>query len=149
EGGFGAVYRAEGPEGTVAIKSAHRDQPVADARLRREAEALAAIGPPHVPKLFQARDLPDGTCYVVMELVPFPTLAERISDRPPLGMEELLPIARGILDALGAAHAHGLVHRDLKPENIFVADEGAAKLVDFGLVKRLGAGAAEGLTQTG
>ena len=147
QGGFGTVYAAEGPDGPCAIKTSHRNLAVADARLHREADALAAVGPPYVPRLHAQGSLADGTFYVVMDLIGWPTLAELLCDRPPWSASEVLPVARGVLRALVAAHAADRVHRDLKPENIFVG-EGEVKLVDFGLVKVLGS-ADEQLTLAG
>jgi tetratricopeptide (TPR) repeat protein len=148
QGGFGTVFAASGRDGAVAIKIAHPGHAVAAARLRREAAALAAIGPPHVPRLHAAAELADGTFYVVMDRIDWPTLADRMCDRPPWPLVEVVPVAAGLARALAAAHALGLVHRDLKPENVFVADDGEAKLVDFGLVKNLG-WAGDGLTMAG
>jgi tetratricopeptide (TPR) repeat protein/type II secretory pathway predicted ATPase ExeA len=148
EGGFGTVYAAEGPSGPVAIKTALREMALADARLRREAEALRRIGPPHVPQLLDEGDLDDGTHYVIMDLVSAPTLAFVLADRPPLTPAEALPIARGIAEALRAAHERGLVHRDLKPDNIFV-DGSQVMLVDFGLVKQVGPAVDVSLTALG
>ena len=148
-GGFGAVYLARGPEGRVAIKLAHRGREGAEARLRREAVVLRTIGPPHVPRLHATGQLQGGGFYVVMELITWPTLAERLGDRPGWSPTEVLPVARGICTAVDAAHAHGLVHRDLKPENIFVADDGTARLVDFGLTRLAARSTDTGITATG
>ena len=71
-----------------------------------------------------------------MELVEGPTLADRIA-RGPLPLDEALPIARQIADALEAAHEQGIVHRDLKPANIKVRADGTVKVLDFGLAKAL------------
>ena len=133
----------------MAIKLAHRGREGAEARLRREAVVLRTIGPPHVPRLHATGQLADGGFYVVMELISWPTLAERLGDRPGWSPAGVLPVARGIFTAVDAAHAHGLVHRDLKAENIHVAD-GRVKLLDFGVAKRVaGVGVTVGLTETG
>src|SRR6186713_2424838 len=148
-GGFGVVYAAEDERGRpVAVKAAHRERPFAEARLRREAEALRTVGPPHVPELLGEGALSDGTCYVVMELLDAPTLSFVLADRGPLAVDEALRIAGGLAHALAAAHARGLVHRDLKPDNVFV-DEQHVRLVDFGLVKATGAADGAHLTAAG
>ena len=69
-----------------------------------------------------------------MELVEGPTLADRIAQGP-IPIDEALPIARQIADALEAAHEQGIVHRDLKPANIKVREDGTVKVLDFGLAK--------------
>ena len=78
-----------------------------------------------------------------MELVEGPTIADRIASGP-IPVDEALPIARQIAEALEAAHEHGIIHRDLKPANIKVRPDGTVKVLDFGLAKALGAGARAG-----
>src|SRR5262245_42372987 len=78
----------------------------------------------------------DSRTALVLELVEGPTLADRIA-RGPLPLDEALPIAKQIADALEAAHEQGIVHRDLKPANIKVRDDGTIKVLDFGLAKAL------------
>src|SRR5215472_10842111 len=75
-----------------------------------------------------------GPSYLVMELVDGPTLADRIKQGA-LSLEEALPIARQIADALEAAHEKGIIHRDLKPANIKIKPDGTVKVLDFGLAK--------------
>ncbi len=76
----------------------------------------------------------EGTHYLVLELVPGETLAERIS-RGPIPVEEAIEIATKIAEALEEAHEQGIVHRDLKPANIKQTDDGKIKVLDFGLAK--------------
>ena len=71
-----------------------------------------------------------------MELVEGSTLADRIAQGP-LSIDQALPIARQIADALEAAHEQGIIHRDLKPANIKVREDGTVKVLDFGLAKAL------------
>src|SRR2546426_6113737 len=127
-GGMGEVYRARDPRmgREVAIKvSAERFSD----RFEREVHAVAALNHPNICHVYDV-----GPDYLVMELVEGPTLAERIASGA-IPLEELLPIARQIAEALGAAHERGIIHRDLKPANIKVTEEGTVKVLDFGLAK--------------
>ena len=105
------------------------------ARFQREAEVLAALNHPNIAHIF-GLEKTDGTIALAMELVEGPTLADRITSGP-LPLDEALPIARQIAEALEAAHAAGIVHRDLKPANIKVRSDGTVKVLDFGLAKAL------------
>jgi serine/threonine-protein kinase len=98
-------------------------------RFSREVHAIAALNHPNVCTLHDV-----GPDYLVMELVEGPTLADRIVEGP-IPLEEALPIARQICDALEAAHDKGIVHRDLKPGNIELRSDGTVKVLDFGLAK--------------
>ena len=80
---------------------------------------------------------------LVMELVEGPTLADRIAQGP-IPIEEALPIARQIADALAAAHDQGIIHRDLKPANIKLRPDGEVKVLDFGLAKAMDQGSGIG-----
>ena len=137
-GGMGEVYRARDPKlkRDVAIKvlpdSLARD-PERLARFEREAHLLAALNHPHIAHIHGIEDS-SGEPALVMELVEGPTLADRIAQGP-IPLDEALPIARQIADALEAAHEQGIVHRDLKPANIKVRDDGTVKVLDFGLAK--------------
>jgi eukaryotic-like serine/threonine-protein kinase len=127
-GGMGEVYRARDPRmgREVAIKvSAERFSD----RFEREVRAVAALNHPNICHVYDV-----GPNYLVMELVEGPTLAERIASGA-IPLEESLPIARQIADALEAAHEKGIVHRDLKPANIKIKPDGTVKVLDFGLAK--------------
>ena len=146
EGGFGAVYRATHPiiGKTAAIKVLNRQfsaTPEMVSRFVAEARAVNQIRHRNIIDIFSFGQLADGRHYYVMELLEGTTLDKLLVARGRIGLEEALPIVRGIARALGAAHAAGIAHRDLKPENVFVAetDDGAhAKLIDFGIAKLLG-----------
>ncbi len=99
----------------------------------REARALAALNHPHIAQLYGVEES-TGIHALVMELVEGPTLAERIAAGP-LTAADTIAIAGQIADALDCAHEHGIVHRDLKPANVKVRDDGAVKVLDFGLAK--------------
>src|SRR6186997_169857 len=99
------------------------------ARFQREAQVLATLNHPHIAQIYGVEDRA-----LVLELVNGPTLAERIASGP-LPLDEALPIARQIAQALEAAHEQGIVHRDLKPANIKITPAGVVKVLDFGLAK--------------
>jgi serine/threonine protein kinase/tetratricopeptide (TPR) repeat protein len=148
-GGFGAVYAAERVQdgSPVAIKLGLRDQPDATDSLTREVAALRAVGPPHVPEVYESGELPEGF-YIVMERIDAPTLADRmVALAGEASLATFGALAHAIMTPLEAVHAAGIVHRDLKPENIFIYDTGIARLIDFGLAKPQGAGA-ENLERT-
>jgi serine/threonine protein kinase len=139
-GGMGEVYRARDAKlgRDVALKVlpeafARDDERMA--RFQREAKVLASLNHHNIATVHGLED--SGSIHaLVMELVEGPTLAERISSAP-IPIDEALPIARQICDALEYAHEHGIVHRDLKPANVKVTSDDAVKVLDFGLAKAL------------
>jgi Tol biopolymer transport system component len=138
KGGMGEVYRALDTNlgRQVAIKilpDTFAQDPDRLARFEREAKALAALNHPNIAQIYGFEKL-DGVRALVMELVQGATLEERISKGPIL-LDEALPIAKQIADALEAAHEKALIHRDLKPANIKIAANGSVKVLDFGLAK--------------
>ena len=96
---------------------------------------LAALNHPHIARSTASRKRRRHAA-LVLELVEGETLADRIA-RGPMPVDEALPIARQIADALEAAHEQGIVHRDLKPANIKITPDGTVKVLDFGLAKAL------------
>jgi len=144
-GGMGEVYKAHDTrlDRTVAIKVLPTElsaDPERRARFEREARAVAALNHPQICTLHDI-GTHDGTMFLVMELLPGQTLAERLG-KGPLPLAQALEIAAQIADALDAAHKHGIIHRDLKPGNVMLTGSGAgrsgvttAKLLDFGLAK--------------
>jgi serine/threonine-protein kinase len=139
-GGMGEVYRARDANlrRDVAIKvllASVADDPDRLARFTREAQLLASLNHPHIAQIYGVEEA-GGIRAIVMELVEGPTLAERIA-RGPIAVDEALPIAKQIAEALEAAHETGVVHRDLKPANIKVRPDGAVKVLDLGLAKAL------------
>ena len=139
-GGMGEVYRATDTnlKRNVAIKVLPASV-IADAerlaRFQREAEVLAALNHPNIAQIY-GLEKSDGTITLVMELVEGPTLADRISQGA-IPIDEALPIALQIAEALEAAHEQGIIHRDLKPANIKVRSDGTVKVLDFGLAKAM------------
>src|SRR5438552_2030040 len=139
-GGMGEVYRARDTKlgRDVALKvlpPVFAADPERLARFRREPQVLASLNHPGIAAIYGLEES-DGVLALVMELVEGPTLAERIAQGP-VPLEEALPIARQIAEALEYAHERGVVHRDLKPANIKITEEGTAKVLDFGLAKAL------------
>ena len=115
------------------------------ARFQREAEVLASLNHPHIAGIYGLEES-DGATALVMELVEGEDLSQRIA-RGAIPLDEALPIAKQIAEALEAAHEQGIIHRDLKPANIKVRPDGTVKVLDFGLAKALapeGASAAAG-----
>ncbi|MFI5178911.1 MAG: protein kinase, partial [Vicinamibacterales bacterium] len=140
EGGMGEVYRAHDTKlgRDVAIKvlpEAFASDGDRLARFRREAQVLASLSHPNIGHIYGVEDS-GATHALVLELIEGPTLADCIA-RGPMAAPEAVPIAKQIAEALEAAHDAGLVHRDLKPANIKVRDDGAVKVLDFGLAKAL------------
>lgn len=147
-GGMGEVYRAwdERLERWVAIKlirpeSAGSDQ--ARERFRREARAAASLSHPSLVQIHDILVAEEGDA-IVMELVEGESLARWLANGP-LSVREAVRLGRDIAEGLASAHAKGLIHRDLKSENVMVTADGRAKILDFGLAKRLEGEA--GLTQ--
>ena len=139
-GGMGEVYRASDTKlgRDVAIKilpHAFTSDPDRLARFAREARVLASLNHPHIGAIYGLEDA-DGIRALVLELVEGETLADRIA-RGPIPIDEALPIAKQIAEALDAAHEQGIIHRDLKPANIKVRPDGTVKVLDFGLAKAM------------
>ncbi len=140
EGGMGQVYQATDTKlnRQVALKilpEAFASDPDRLARFQREAQVLASLNHPNIAQIHGIEE-DEGTRALVLELVEGPTLAERIS-KGPIPLDEALPIAKQIAEALEAAHEAGVIHRDLKPANIKVREDGTVKVLDFGLAKAL------------
>ena len=141
-GGMGEVYRARDArlERDVALKllppEFSRDGDRL-ARFEREARVLASLNHPSIAAIYGIEES-IGARFLVLELVPGETLAEKLAAGP-LPLEEALGICRQIGEALEAAHESGVIHRDLKPANVKVTPAGKVKVLDFGLAKAFGA----------
>jgi len=139
-GGMGEVYRAQDKNlgRDVAIKvlpDALAQDPERVARFEREAKTLASLNHPNIA-IIHGLEKADGVLALVMELVQGPTLADRVAQGP-IAVDEALPIARQIAEAVETAHEQGVIHRDLKPANVKVRVDGTVKVLDFGLAKIL------------
>jgi Tol biopolymer transport system component len=139
-GGMGEVYRATDSKlgRDVALKilpEAFAQDPQRMARFSREAQVLASLNHPNIATIHGIED-GAGVRALVMELVEGPTLAERIAQGA-LSLEDALPIAKQIAEALEYAHEKGIIHRDLKPANVKITTDGKVKVLDFGLAKAL------------
>jgi serine/threonine protein kinase/Tol biopolymer transport system component len=142
-GGMGEVYRARDTrlKREVALKilpTSFAADPDRLARFQREAEVLASLNHPNIAAIYGLEEGPaeagPHVRALVMELVEGETLADRIA-RGAIPVDEALPIAKQIAEALEAAHEQGIIHRDLKPANIKLRPDGTVKVLDFGLAK--------------
>src|SRR5687768_6151256 len=138
EGGMGEVYRGRDTKlaRDVALKVipdgfAHDAERLA--RFEREARTLASLNHAHIAQVY-GFEQSGGVNVLVMEFVDGEDLAERVR-RGAIPLDDAIPIARQIAEALEAAHEAGIVHRDLKPANIKVKEDGTVKVLDFGLAK--------------
>jgi serine/threonine protein kinase len=152
-GGMGEVYCAERADGLyeqqVAIKLV-RDGAAHALLLQRfmaERQILASLDHPHLARLLDGGVTPDGLPYIVMELVRGIAIDAYCDDtRQPI--EARLRLFRTLCNVVHYAHQKGVIHRDIKPANVLVTQDGVLKLVDFGIAKRIGPGAAAGDTAT-
>src|SRR5688572_13105525 len=143
-GGMGEVYRARdtrlGRDVAIKVLPPHlASSPDLRARLDREAKSISSLQHPNICALFDIGHQ-DGIDFLVMEFLEGETLADRLK-KGPLPTDHLLKIGIEVADALDKAHRQGIVHRDLKPGNVMLTTSGA-KLMDFGLAKPTGLGAA-------
>src|ERR1700739_4073430 len=145
-GGMGEVYRARDTKlgRDVAIKvlpEAFAHDADRLSRFQREARTLAALNHANIATIYGLEQSGD-TSYLVMELVPGETLAERVKRDGAIATEEALGLAKQMAHALEAAHEKGIIHRDLKPANVKLTPEGNVKVLDFGLAKAFAGDAA-------
>src|SRR5580698_8262201 len=140
EGGMGVVYLAQRTDigGQVAIKLL-RDgwlSPMRRQRFRMEQLTLAQLNHPSVARIYDSNTLEDGTPWFVMEYAEGEPLTDYWQKRGGT-IRECLQLFHRICEAVQYAHEHAIIHRDLKPPNILVAEDGAVKLLDFGIAKQL------------
>ncbi len=156
-GSFGVVYAAEDLQGgrSVAIKVLLpwvRDDEGLRHRLKREARLTKMLVSPHAVRVFELDETADGDLYIIMELLDGMGLSEVILREGRLKPDRVIAIARQALEALGEAHALGVIHRDVKPHNFVVCRGGGGadfvKVLDFGIAKVAGTADGSGLMET-
>jgi eukaryotic-like serine/threonine-protein kinase len=139
EGAMGVVYLAEDTHlgRNVALKflSDSQDHHYR-ARFLREARAVSTLSHPHIAVVHDYGETPEGQPFIVMEYIKGETLSDLLHSSA-LTITEAVEIVEAVAEALGAAHAKGIIHRDIKPSNVIVDKEGQVKVLDFGLVKQL------------
>lgn len=138
-GGMGEVYAVYDAklDRRVALKLLHGGGDAYEARLVREAQAMARLSHPNVVAVFDTGRV-DDRMFLAMEFVQGTTLRRWQNGNPPRRWREVLQAYVQAGRGLAAAHAAGLVHRDFKPDNVLVADGGAVKVTDFGLARAVG-----------
>ncbi|MFN3211904.1 MAG: protein kinase domain-containing protein [Henriciella sp.] len=140
QGGMGAVYKGERDTGDfehiAAIKIVRPGlfSEALTARFERERQTLASLNHPGIAKLFDGGTLPDGSPYIVMELVDGISLGEWI-ETAPKDKNTRLELFEKVCDAVAHAHQNLIIHRDLTPSNVLVTNEADVKLIDFGIAK--------------
>jgi len=145
QGGMGTVYEAKHLTigrmvALKVLKPENAQKPDAIARLRHEARIVSQLGHPNICEVFDIGQLANGTPYLVMERLRGQTLAQRIQEGEPLGVNELVEVIVQVLAGLETAHRKNVIHRDMKPDNIFLADRASgivAKILDFGISKAM------------
>ncbi|MFE9311414.1 protein kinase [Streptomyces sp. NPDC006706] len=155
-GGMAEVFAAEDVRlgRTVAVKLLRADlaeDPVSKARFTREAQSVAGLNHHAIVAVYDSgEDQAGGQAvpYIVMELVEGRTIRDLLLNAEAPGPEQALIIVSGVLEALAYSHQHGIVHRDIKPANVIITDNGAVKVMDFGIARALH-GASTTMTQTG
>ncbi|MEU5594226.1 protein kinase [Streptomyces sp. NPDC020298] len=155
-GGMAEVFAAEDVRlgRTVAVKLLRADlaeDPTSKARFTREAQSVAGLNHHAIVAVYDSgEDFVGGQSvpYIVMELVEGRTIRDLLLNAEAPGSEQALIIVSGVLEALAYSHQHGIVHRDIKPANVIITDNGAVKVMDFGIARALH-GASTTMTQTG
>ena len=141
EGGMGAVYRAchKALNRIVCVKilspSLSKDKKAIELFLT-EARAIAELDHPNIVNVYNVGK-ENGYYFIVMSFIEGQTLSALLKKNKILPVNQVLDLFDGVLKGLEAAHAKGIIHRDIKPSNILITPEGQAKLVDFGIAKKM------------
>ena len=136
---MGVVYLAEDTHlgRRVAIKFLTKSQDLHyRARFLREARAVSTLSHPHIAIIHDYGETTEGQPFIVMEYIKGETLNDLLHASA-LTITQAVRFVEAVAEALGAAHARGIIHRDIKPSNVLVDKEGEVKVVDFGLVKQM------------
>jgi serine/threonine-protein kinase len=154
EGGFAAVFRVRQPalNRDVAVKVLDlglTPSPGLAERFVREARTSAQLEHPHIVPIYKVGGYKNEVLYIVMRCVDGPSVRQLIETHRRLSVADAARIARQVADALGCAHAHGVVHRDVKPDNILLDGAGHVLVTDFGIAKAAQEASASQLTTEG
>ena len=150
-GGMATVWRAYDTrlqvERAIKVLQQHlsKGSPQARSRMEREARLMASLSHPHVTPIHDV-GVDDGSVWIVMTLVPGGSVADHLEAYGPMPPQQTCTLIEGVLKALSAAHARGIVHRDVKPHNILLDRDGRPLLTDFGIARVT---SDHGLTKTG
>ena len=137
EGGMGRVFRANGPDGVVALKILRAELSSDEAfrkRFEREASVATKLDHPHVVKTIAAGES-DGILYLTQEFISGGSLDERLQRERVIDVAAMVQICLQVAAGLDEIHSQGLIHRDIKPHNIMLDADGGAYIADFGLAK--------------
>jgi serine/threonine protein kinase len=137
-GGMGAVYLADDtrvPGRRVAVKENLNTSPQAQSQFQSEVHLMVGLDHPGLPDVSDQFTGPMGRQYLVMDYVEGKTLEDLVNERGPLPEDEVIALARQLLDVLEHMHSHSVIHRDIKPSNIKLKPDGKPVLVDFGIAK--------------
>lgn len=136
-GGFGVVYGGTYPNGTMAavkvLHPVHAARQDVLARFEREAEVIALLAGPGVPRILDRNVTPDGSPFIVFERAPGASLAQVLQEKRALSYLQVRSVVEQVLEVLARAHAQGIVHRDLKPSNLLYGPDGRVTVLDFGV----------------
>ncbi|MBA3804600.1 MAG: serine/threonine protein kinase, partial [Acidobacteria bacterium] len=139
EGGMGTVYIAEdmhlGRRVAIKFPASSSDEHHFRARFLREARAVSRLSHPHIATIYDYGETSEGNPFLVMELIDGTSLSDFMHEGQ-MTLVRAVEIIEAVAEALGEAHAHGIVHRDVKPSNIMINERHQIKVLDFGLAKQ-------------
>ena len=135
QGGFGAAYQVfnRGLRRRCVLKLLTNNNPTVVARFYREAQVMANLEHPGIPRVQEVNTLPTGAPYFIMDFVDGVPLGDHLATQGPLPVADACEICAAAADALAAAHEQGVIHRDIKLPNILLSRKGQVKVIDFGI----------------